>query len=1273
MKNRFPKCIALLLALLLALGMLPAALAAQREAGQEPFTMPATGLLPVFPHGGSRPGTGDHPQGENPQNDDLPAAYDSRDYGYITPVRDQGSYNTCWTFAAAASCEAYMIKHGVEVGNTGEVADQTLDLSEFHLAYYSYTAAYDAEGMLTGDRTDFLSSVNTNFLDQGGTGELVSYPLMRWTGLAAETEPALMYSSTNYGGLGADYAYQYNVAHVQSVKHFFGENVAEVKRHILEYGAGSMGVRVTNASGRAYHGGFNVDNGTICWIQPNKPYTQAAFYYADHDVTVVGWDDNFSRENFNQGYRPAHDGAWIVKNSWGTDVGDDGYFYVSYEDSATCATYISFFAVESVENYDHNYQYDGSGNYTSWENLTSGDAIAQSFVANGNETLEAVALGMCSDDTDFTLRVYTDCTVDDPTAGTLACTQTGNIDYWGYQTVGLEQPVTLTPGQRFAVVVEFGSDESLPLYDTTFSDNEFYQMVVTHTTHPNTAYCKRAGETMWTNTSADRNYRLKAFTKDVPEAPVPVTMHYAALGSEYDSVSGTAGDKITLLATAPAVDGWTFLGWVTAPVAETLEKPSFYKPGASFKLTASIQTLYALYLRTEPIDAPVTYELIDSLPDTWVGKYVFVATPITGNKEYAMRGVTANAEGTSFDDLSDGAAVDFASTGITRTGTTLSNVPEAYVFAIESTNYGMAIRSLSTGSYLASKHTGSTSTAYTLYALPAFSAENCTWIFELDDGALYLKHNHSGLVPYVAVSSVFGFSMTRYGSEFQFYKQNPTETCYYATEISGGTHTHNLIAVQAKAPTCTDSGNIAYWYCAGCGKYFSDADAGHEISQQETVLDALGHLPGQPTRENETAPTCTTAGGYDLVTHCQRCGELVASEHVTVDALGHDWDAWQTDHAPTCTETGTDFRLCRRCGEREECTVDALGHLPGQPTRENETAPTCTAAGGYDLVTRCQRCGELVTSEHVTVDALGHDWDAWQTDRAPTCTETGTDFRICRRCGEREECTVDALGHLPGQPTRENEAAPTCTAAGGYDLVTHCQRCGELVTSEHVTVDALGHDWDEGVVSIQPSEAADGERTYTCLRCGETKTEAISNNPFVDVKKGKYYYNAVLWAYYHNPQITSGTDATHFSPNADCTREQVMTFLWAAKGKPGHSLTENPFKDVKRKAYYYDAVMWAVENGITKGVSDNLFGVKQSCTREQVVTFLWTAAGRPEPEETECPFRDVKRNAYYYKAVLWAVQNGVTSGVSADAFGVKQPCTRSQIVVFLQKALALNP
>ena len=174
--------------------------------------------------------------------------------------------------------------------------------------------------------------------------------------------------------------------------------------------------------------------------------------------------------------------------------------------------------------------------------------------------------------------------------------------------------------------------------------------------------------------------------------------------------------------------------------------------------------------------------------------------------------------------------------------------------------------------------------------------------------------------------------------------------------------------------------------------------------------------------------------------------------------------------------------------------------------------------------------------------------------------------------------------------------------------------------------------------------------------------------PFEDVSTGKYYYDAVFWAYYHMPQITAGTDETHFSPGKPCTREQVITFLYAAAGRPGHQLSVSPFTDVKQGKYYYDAVLWAAENGITGGIGDGRFGVGKPCTRQQVVTFLWKAAGAPEPQASVSPFEDVLPGKYYYDAVLWAAEAHVTSGLTQTSFGVGKPCTRAQVVTFLYAA-----
>jgi hypothetical protein len=193
----------------------------------------------------------------------------------------------------------------------------------------------------------------------------------------------------------------------------------------------------------------------------------------------------------------------------------------------------------------------------------------------------------------------------------------------------------------------------------------------------------------------------------------------------------------------------------------------------------------------------------------------------------------------------------------------------------------------------------------------------------------------------------------------------------------------------------------------------------------------------------------------------------------------------------------------------------------------------------------------------------------------------------------------------------------------------------------------------------------DAKYTFNLDKDVHIKASFALKPPFEDVGLFDYYYEPVMWAISHDPIITSGADTTHFGPKKECTREQIMTFLWNACDAPEPLTTENPFTDVKPTKYYYKAVLWAVENGICTGTTPTTFGVGKSCTRAQAMTFLWNSYGSPEPESSSCPFADVKPGKYYYKAILWALENGVTSGASATAFGVNKICTRAQIITFL--------
>ena len=180
------------------------------------------------------------------------------------------------------------------------------------------------------------------------------------------------------------------------------------------------------------------------------------------------------------------------------------------------------------------------------------------------------------------------------------------------------------------------------------------------------------------------------------------------------------------------------------------------------------------------------------------------------------------------------------------------------------------------------------------------------------------------------------------------------------------------------------------------------------------------------------------------------------------------------------------------------------------------------------------------------------------------------------------------------------------------------------------------------------------------------KDAPISKHPFLDVPAGAYYEDAVVWAV--GKGITSGTNATTFDPNGTCTRAQAVTFLWRAAGSPVPKTKLMPFPDVPVGSYYWNAVLWAIEQGITEGTSYLTFSPNDSCTRAQIVTFLWRSKGNPAVSGN-APFTDVAPDAYYAAAVTWAEKNGITGGIGNGLFGSNNTCTRAQIVTFLYRAM----
>ena len=295
-----------------------------------------------------------------------------------------------------------------------------------------------------------------------------------------------------------------------------------------------------------------------------------------------------------------------------------------------------------------------------------------------------------------------------------------------------------------------------------------------------------------------------------------------------------------------------------------------------------------------------------------------------------------------------------------------------------------------------------------------------------------------------------------------------------------------------------------------------------------------------------------------------------------------------------------------------------------------------------------------------------HNYDQGKVTQQPTCVQSGVKTYTCRICGHTRTEEIPATGqhkYNGGTITQQ----PTCTGHGIKTIT--CTVCGYSYSE---TVPALGHAWTITEVKSEGSENEDGSFThgsalYTCSRCGETKeAEYCGSELFTDMPPvGHYAHMPIDWALFN--KITMGDSETTFGPNKVCTRGQIVTFLWRAAGNPEPTTTENPFSDVKQSDYFYKPVLWAVEHGITVGTDPGKFSPGATCTRAQIVTFLYRYEGEPAPTSTENPFRDVKTTDYFYNAVLWAVENTITIGTSSTTFSPGEGCTRAQVVTFLYR------
>ena len=423
--------------------------------------------------------------------------------GYQLPeIRDQNPYGSCWAFTTNAAQELSLLKAGYG----------TVDLSELQLAYFTYHSVTDPLGGTQGDKVTYSSSGGANYLDKGGNFSYATAALMNWVGAADEsTVPYSDAAKSLTKGLDDSLAYGADVAHLQNVYQInIRENPIEVKKMVKEYGAAAI----------TYYDTGDLEDSEV-YKAKNCAYYNPNDEIVNHAITIVGWDDNFSRSNFSQD--PGKDGAWLVRNSWGGNgMEKNGYFWLSYEDASISNTaYVM--VTEDASNYDHNYIYDGSIASSGWggEDTVTGANVYTISSGSEAEVLEAVSFYayQCAD-VDYTIDIYVNPTDEsNPQSGLKinAATTSGKTRYAGYYTIPLDESVLLKQGDKVAVVVTLSKTDgrvwlgkeyeavtnSIHAKASAKAGQSFYQ-------YPN-------GEWIDFGVSNQSNFRINAYTKDCDE------------------------------------------------------------------------------------------------------------------------------------------------------------------------------------------------------------------------------------------------------------------------------------------------------------------------------------------------------------------------------------------------------------------------------------------------------------------------------------------------------------------------------------------------------------------------------------------------------------------------------------------------------------------------------------------------------------------------------------------------------------------------------------
>ncbi len=513
----------------------------------------------------------------------LPASYDLRTLHAVTPVKNQGVTGCCWSFAAIKSLESNLLLKK-------RVSPDSIDLSENHLAWFSYHPSKKTSDVLYSEG---LTSSTSCYL-HGGNALFAEYTLARGSG--AVQESAAPFNALNNLSLADMTAHMTKNAEasryrsdyfLNDVAMYDREDKTQIKQALMENGA----IDVAFYYEKSYDNCIS-STGPAAYYQ-NIYQGEEATAQANHCVTIIGWDDNYPKENFKL-CTPTSDGAWLIANSYGAEYGENGYFWLSYEEPSLTEFYS--FSADTDISYDNTYQYDAFG----WGNLITNKILSSTTAANiftasksYSQSLDRIGIYTATANQPYTVKIYRNVAVDKPTSGTLAATIRGTAEFSGYHTLSLDSPVTIAPGERFSVVITYDKTTLTTGYIPIEGGNYISQSFdITYTSSPRQSYVSLSpGKWADLNQGSGNiknNVCVKAFTNNKTKAGVlKLSLSKVTLGRGETIRAKANQKKVTWKSSKPSVASVGSNGKIKAKKkgTATITAYSDSAPSKSIKVT----------------------------------------------------------------------------------------------------------------------------------------------------------------------------------------------------------------------------------------------------------------------------------------------------------------------------------------------------------------------------------------------------------------------------------------------------------------------------------------------------------------------------------------------------------------------------------------------------------------------------------------------------------------------------------------------------------------